>query len=132
MCRIITEHLVNLNINGIIMMFEITGGERLSVDMLKEIREAEEKAEQIEAQALQKAKEIVAAAKMEASVIMSDSVEQAENDAGGLIRASENKACQDAEKIKEQILAQCEELKNQSKDKLNDAVDFIVGRIVKP
>lgn len=104
----------------------------MSVAILREIREAEEKAEQIEAKALQKAKDIIAAAKKEASVIINKSVEQAENEARGLISASENKAYQHTEEIKAQILAQCEELRNQSKEKLNDAVDFIVGRIVKP
>jgi len=113
-------------------MFEVTGGERLSVAILKEIREAEEKAEQIEARAVQEAKDIITAAKKEASVIMSESAEQAENEARGLISASENRAYRDAEEIRAQVSAQCGELKNKSREKLNDAVDFIVGRIVKP
>ncbi len=132
MVRIISKHLVNSNTNGIIIMFEIAGGERLSVAILKEIREAEEKAELIEAQALQKAKDIIAAAKKDASAITSESIEQAEIEARGLISASEKKAFEDIEGIKAQILTQCEELRNQSNEKLNDAVDFIVGRIVKP
>ncbi len=104
----------------------------MSVAILKEIREAEEKAEQIEAKALQKAKDIIAAAKKDAAAITSESVERSENEAKGLINASEKKAFKDIEGINAQILAQCEELRNQSKEKLNDAVDFIVGRIVKP
>lgn len=104
----------------------------MSVAILKEIKEAEDQAEQIEAQAVQKAKDIIAAAKKDASAITSETVDRSEKEAKGLINASEKKAFEDIEGIKEQILAQCEELRNQSKEKLNDAVDFIVGRIVKP
>ncbi len=104
----------------------------MSVAILKEIRDAEDQAEQIESQAMQKAREIVAAARKDASVKYDTSVEQAENEAKGLISASEEKALQDIEEIKEQIQAQCNDIRKNSNDKLNDAVDFIVGRIVKP
>lgn len=104
----------------------------MSVAILKEIREAEDQAEQIESQAMQKAREIVTAARKDASEENDASVEQAENEAKGLISTSEKKALQDIEEIKGQIQAQCDDIRKNSNDKLNDAVDFIVGRIVKP
>ena len=103
----------------------------MSIAILKEITSTEEEAEQIEAQAQQKAREIVASAKKDASVMIEKAVEQAELDAKKIVKAAEDKAAQDMNDMKVKIQAQCDEIEGNSSSKLKDAVDFIVGRIVK-
>ena len=48
-----------------------------------------------------------------------------------IVKAAEDKAAQDMNDMKVKIQAQCDEIKGNSVSKLKDAVDFIVGRIVK-
>jgi V/A-type H+-transporting ATPase subunit G/H len=103
----------------------------MSVDILKDIASVEETAEQIETQAIQKSRDIIAAAKKEASSVAEKSAEQAEGKAGDVIRSYEEKARKEIENIKAHILSQCDEIRKCSGEKLNEAVDFIIERIVK-
>ncbi|MGE5613393.1 MAG: hypothetical protein ACM3XR_03215 [Bacillota bacterium] len=102
----------------------------MSVDILKDIAAVEEAAGQIEAQAVQNARDIVAAAKKEAAFIAEKSAEQAERKAGEVICSYEEKARKEMENIKARILSQCGEIRKYSGEKLNEAVDFIIERIV--
>jgi vacuolar-type H+-ATPase subunit H len=110
--------------------YEMVGG-NMSIAILREITSAEEEAEQIEAQAQQKARQIVASAKKDASFMIEKAVEQAELDGKKIIKAAEDKAARDMNDMNVKIQAQCDGIKENSGSKLKDAVDFIVGRIVK-
>ncbi len=103
----------------------------MTIAVLKEIIDTEEQANQIEAQAQQKAREVIASAKKEATAMIEKAVGQAELDARGIIKNSTAKAAGDINAMNEKIRAQCQEIKDNSSRKLGDAVDFIVGRIVK-
>lgn len=103
----------------------------MSVAILKEISLTEKEAEQIEANAQQKAREIIAAAKKEAASLIEKAVEKADQEAAKLIKSAEDKAANDIIDMKAKIQAQCDEIKNNAGSKLNEAVDLIVGRIVK-
>ena len=102
----------------------------MALALLKEISAVEQQAEQIENEASQKGRDIIASAKKEAAIILQQAEEQAELDAKGLIRAAEEKAASDIREKNAAIQKQCLEIKDLSGRKLNDAVDFIVGRIV--
>ena len=102
----------------------------MALALLKEISAVEQQAEQLEAEALQKAREIVAAAKKDAAAAIQKAEEQAEQEAKGNLRAAEEKAAKDIQNKKEEIRKQCLEIKDLSGRKLDNAVDFIVGRIV--
>jgi V/A-type H+-transporting ATPase subunit G/H len=102
----------------------------MALALLKEISAVEQQAEQLEAEALQKAREIVAAAKKDASAALLKAEEQAEQEAKEILRASEEKAAKDIQNKREEIRKQCLEIKDLSGRKLDNAVDFIVGRIV--
>ncbi len=104
----------------------------MSVDILKDITDAEAQAEQIEAQAMQKARDIVASARKEAAELMQKAEDQAELEAREKVRLYEEKALQDISKADLQIKEQCDQVKKNSDEKIDTAVDFIVGRIVKP
>jgi len=102
----------------------------MSVDILKDIAAAESQAEKIEEDAVKKAREITAAAKKEASDLKVRLMQEAEKQAGGMLKASEEKAHQKISEMDMQIQAQCDDIIKNSGAKLEKAVDFIVGRIV--
>lgn len=102
----------------------------MSVEILMEITASEEKAEQIEIQAAQKAKELISAARKEAAEAMNKAISQAENEARNVIKANEERAFLDINQMKLQTMGECNIIKEKSREKLNVAVDFIVGRIV--
>ncbi|HOA55982.1 MAG: hypothetical protein WAP56_03685 [Acetivibrionales bacterium] len=104
----------------------------MSVDILKDIRAAEARAEQIEAEAAQKAREMIADARREAAELRERLLEEAENEALDLLKASEEKAHQDINTADARIRAQCDDIRKEAGERLDKAVDFIVGRIVKP
>lgn len=102
----------------------------MALALLKEISTVEEQAEQLEAEAQQKAREIVAAAKKDAAAALQKAEEQAELEAKGILRAAEEKAAREIQSKNVETQKQCLEIKDLSGRKLNNAVDFIVGRIV--
>jgi V/A-type H+-transporting ATPase subunit G/H len=103
----------------------------MSVAILKDITAVEAQAEQIEAQAVQKAREIVASARKEAAELLLRAEDQAELEARAKVKSYEEKALQDIAKADLQVKEQCGQIKKGADEKLNTAVDFIVGRIVK-
>ncbi|HEY8350397.1 MAG TPA: hypothetical protein VIM13_11280 [Clostridia bacterium] len=104
----------------------------MSVDVLKDIRAAEAQAEQIESEAARKARELIAAARNDAADLKARLLEEAENEVRNVLRASEEKAHQDISAADTGIQAQCDDIRKQAGERLEKAVDFIVGRIVKP
>ncbi|HOL92356.1 MAG TPA: hypothetical protein PK767_08100 [Clostridiales bacterium] len=104
----------------------------MSVDVLKDIRAAEAQAEQIESEAARKARELIAAARNDAADLKARLLEDAENEALNVLKASEEKAYQDISAADAEIQARCDDIRKQAGERLDKAVDFIVGRIVKP
>ena len=98
---------------------------------LKEIAAVEEQADVIEAQAQQKAKDIISSARKEAAVLIEKEVEKAESEAKFIIQKAEEKAAKDIVDIKMDTQAKCSEIKTKAGVKMDEAVDLIVGRIVK-
>ena len=103
----------------------------MSVAILKDIAAVEAQAEQIETQAMQKARDIVASSKKDASEMKAKALEEAEKEAARLLKDSEEKAHQEISKNNLHVKAQCDDIREDSNAKLDSAVDFIVGRIVK-
>ncbi len=100
--------------------------------VLKEIAVVEEQADAIEAQAQQKAKDIIASARNEAAVLLEKAVEEAESEAKSIIQKAEEKAAKDIViDIKMDTQAKCNEIKTKAGVKMNEAIELIVGRIVK-
>jgi len=106
-------------------------GEMMALALLKEISAIEQQAEQIEAEAQQKARDMIAAAKRDAAAALQKAEEIAEQEAKSMIRTAEEKAAKDIQDKNEATQKQCLEIKEASRRKLDAAVNFIVGRIVK-
>ncbi len=102
----------------------------MSISLLQEIISVENQAEQVEMQAQQRARDIVAAAKKDASGLVENAVEQAEKEARDIIKSAEDRASKDIINMKKATQTQCMEIKENSGKRLENAVDFIVGRIV--
>lgn len=102
----------------------------MSVTILKEITAVEEQAEQIEIQAVQKGREAVASAKADAAKMIAEAIEQAEDEVKKIAKANEETAYQDISRVRSQIRAQCDDIRKNTNERLDDAVDFIIGRIV--
>lgn len=98
---------------------------------MKEIAAVEEQADTIEAKAQQKAKDIIASARKEAAVLLDEAVEKAESEAKSIIQMAEEKAAKDIVDIKMDTQAKCNEIKTKAGERMNEAVELIVGRIVK-
>jgi vacuolar-type H+-ATPase subunit H len=103
----------------------------MSVDILREITAAESQAEKTEADAAQAAREIITAARKDASDMKARLLQEAEEEAGSILKAFEEDARQQISELDMQIQAQCDDLAKNSGARLDKAVDFIVGRIVK-
>lgn len=104
----------------------------MAIAVLKEITSAEEQADLIEEQARLKAKEILSSAGKDAAVLAGQALEQAEREAREIMKAAEDKALLEIEKINSETAEQCIEIRKKAEEKLPAAVDFIVGRIVRP
>jgi len=103
----------------------------MTESILKEIATVEEQADMIEVQAQQKAKDIIASARKEAAVLLEKEAEKAESEAKSIIQKAEEKAARDIIDIKMDTQARCNEIKMKAGMKMNEAIELIVGRIVK-
>lgn len=103
----------------------------MSIAILKEITYAEEQANQLEEQAQLKARETVSAARKDAAALIGKALEQAEAEAREIMKAAEEKARLEVGKINAATQQRCNEIREKAVNKLPDAVDFIIGRIVK-
>lgn len=103
----------------------------MAVTLLKEIASIEQKAEQVELKAQQKAREIIASAKKNAADQLRQREEKAEVNAKEIIKAQELKAFDDIKNMQAEIRAKGANIRKKAGTKLDEAVGFIVGRIVK-
>lgn len=103
----------------------------MAISLLKEIISVEQKAEQKELETYQKAREIIASAKKEASALLEEKEKEAELEAKEVIKAQEKKALADIESFRIKIQEECKSIREKSGTKIEEAADFIVGRIVK-
>ncbi|HHZ02528.1 MAG TPA: hypothetical protein GX396_06275 [Tissierellia bacterium] len=103
----------------------------MSIEVIKVIREAEEKAEEIKKEALSKAKSIVTDANEEAQRILDEAVKEAEFNRKSVISKAESEGQLLYDDIINETKRECEEISNRANDNMNDAVTIILERIVK-
>ena len=109
----------------------MNGGDCLTIDVIKDIQEAETQAEQIEKQAQNAARQKVADAKAEAGRIIEQAEADAKAEADAMLRKSEERAKAEISKINARNSMECAELKDVAHKKFPKAIDIITGRIVK-
>lgn len=114
------------------LIFEVVnkGGGEVSIEVIKKIRDAEEKAEAIKKDGTQKAKQIIVSANTQAQKI----VEEAHRDSDFASSALLKKAEAEGQKLYDDIVKkadeECESILNKAAKNMETAVSTIVERIV--
>ena len=109
----------------------LLGADNLSIDAIRSIKEAEEKAEQMIRQASAEARQIIADAEKQSVKLVEQAVEEAEAKARDILAEAEKEAEVEIEQLKKGIMQENLIIKEQASKKIKNAVDIIIGRIVK-
>lgn len=112
------------------MIFMVKGGEKMSMDALKAVTDSEEQARVKKAQAQVQAKALVEKAKKTGEARLEGALREAQ----AQVRDKLTQAEAHGEETKSQVLAQyaqdCEALKAKAHQRLDQAADLIMGKVV--
>lgn len=103
----------------------------MSIEVIKVIREAEEKAETIKKEASQKAKQIIANANVEASQILEKAHNTARSKSSDVLKAAESEGQILYDGIINNASKECENIFSKAESKMDNAASIILERIVK-
>lgn len=103
----------------------------MTTEIIKEIKNAERSAEDKIKAAQQRAKEILLDAEEEASRVIKAAEEHELQISKKQLEAAEKEASIEADKKREQNNEVCQELKRKAAQKMEDAVNLVVERIVR-
>lgn len=104
----------------------------LAIEVLKEIKEAEDAAENLRRQALARSKEIIKNATEEAEKELDNANQTAQTLASQIIKQKEGEAKEKVNSILELSNKDCEAIRNISQEKIDKAANLVIERIVKP
>lgn len=103
----------------------------MSVEILQYIRKAEEEAEDIIKKSAADARQIVSQAEIQSRQLLEKLDSDIENKRKKMISEAEDAANAEINVKMQEIAQQCAEIKRKAGEKIDDAVNIIVGRIVK-
>ncbi len=103
----------------------------MSIEIIKVIKETEEKAELIKKEASQKSKQIIADANTEAIRILDEAREFSESKSAEVLKAAESDAQLLYDGIINDASKECEIILNKADANMDDAASIILERIVK-
>lgn len=103
----------------------------MSIDIIRSIKQAESEAEQIIRQSAVQARQIAAEAQEQSYKLVEQSEVEAEEQSKKIINEAEKSVQEETGKIMEKVLRECADIKEQARGKIQDAVDMILGRIVR-
>lgn len=103
----------------------------MSIEIIKVIKEAESKAENIKKEALQGAKQIITDANIEASRILDEARQVAEARTKDVLNMAESEGQLLYDEIISKASKECENILNIADKNMDDAASIIVERIVK-
>ncbi|HHV98000.1 MAG TPA: hypothetical protein GXX36_00245 [Clostridiaceae bacterium] len=102
-----------------------------SVEILQFIRKAEEEAEDIIKKSAADSRRIVSQAESQSRQLLEKLDSDIENNRKKIISEAEDAANAEIKIKMQEIAKQCEDIKRKAGEKIDDAVNIIVGRIVK-
>lgn len=102
----------------------------MSIEVLKYIKKAEEEAEEIIKKAAADARQIVLQAENQSRQLLEENESDIENKRKKLISEAEESANAEIKARMEEIARQCADIKARAMERIDDAVNIIVGRIV--
>lgn len=107
------------------------GGGKVSIEIIKVIKEAEEKAETIKKDAAQQAKQIITNTNAQAQEIIDKAHESAEASSSNVIKEAEAEGQKLYDEIIKKASIECESILQNASSNLDDAATIILERIVK-
>ena len=112
--------------------FDIDGRcfKKMALEAILAVEQAEQNAARKKAEAAQKAKEIAAAADTEGRSAVKEATERAAAELWDLAKKAEEKSAAESEKIREAAREEMDALRNLAENRLEEAADRIVERIV--
>jgi len=110
----------------------IQGGDKVTIDLIKSINQAEAQAEEISKKSMEDARQILSDASSQSEKLLLQSLEDAEKEAKAIILEAEKQASVEIEKYNKDVSSECEAIKSTAIKKLDRAVEIIIGRIVRP
>jgi V/A-type H+-transporting ATPase subunit G/H len=102
-----------------------------SMEVIKRIKEAEEQAEGIRQEAIQKGRDIMINAQEEADRLANELIKKTIERGNNLMAETEAEATREIESLKQKNDIKISELRARAQENLNEAVSFVLGRIVK-
>ncbi|MDR3121726.1 MAG: hypothetical protein LBU58_10415 [Clostridiales bacterium] len=103
----------------------------MTIDVIKDIKQAESEADQVVRQAQSDARAIISDAKSQAEVIRNESAAEGRRQAEEKLVLAEKRADAAIEKLRSQISNDCAQIAKKARAKFADAANIISGRIVK-
>lgn len=103
----------------------------MSIEIIKVIKEAEEKAETIKKDAAQQAKQIITNSNAQAQDIIEKAHETAESSSSNILSGAEAEGQKLYDEIINKTTIECESILQNAKNSFNDAATIILERIVK-
>jgi V/A-type H+-transporting ATPase subunit G/H len=107
------------------------GGKMSSKEVIKQIKEAEAKAEEIRQEAILNARSIMSTAEREANELADELLKKTVERGNNLMADAEAEAAKEIESLKEKNNAKISALKARAQANMDEAVSFVLGRIVK-
>lgn len=103
----------------------------LSVELIKEIKETEQAAEEMVKTAIQKSKEVLKEAQAKGNLIVQQAINQEIDISRQSIEKAETDAKKDSEIKLQKNKQECDSIKENALKKIDDAVNMVMERIVK-
>lgn len=103
----------------------------MSIEIIKVIKEAEEKAEVIKKEATQQAKQIITNANLQALQIIDEARELSESKSDQVLKVAESEGQHLYDDIINNAAKECENILEKADKKMDDAASIILERIVK-
>ena len=103
----------------------------MSIEIIKVIKETEEKAEIIKREAAQQAKQIISNANLEAGRILDEARELSESKSSEILKAAESEGQSLYDEIINKSSDECKGILNKAEENMDSAASIILERIVK-
>nr|PZN09646.1 MAG: hypothetical protein DIU64_08265 [Caldicoprobacter oshimai] len=102
----------------------------MGIDAIKEIRQAEQQAEEIKKQAMEKAREILRRAEEEGNRFLVEVTQQAQQERQQFMRQAEEEARKEIEALNQKAEEECQKIRQMAQAKLDKAISLIMGKVV--
>lgn len=102
----------------------------MDMDAIKEIRQAEQRAEEIKKQAMEKARDILRIAEEEGNLFVVEVTQQAQQEKQQFMHQAEEEAKKEIEILNQKAEEECKKIRQMAQTKLDEAISLVMGKVV--